>query len=95
MAHRSVHSRLGGLALLLLAPFAGADYLAYAVGEKAQIPLPERIDKIDAKYLLNVKWGDYAGSRSRVAVLEVDNNSSSQSFSVSGPGGQTYSWRTL
>ena len=92
MALRCVRHVISAIGLMVLAPFAAADYLAYAVGEKAQIPLPERIDKIDAKYLLNVKWGDYAGSRSRVAVLEVDNNSSSQSFSVSGPGGQSYSW---
>lgn len=71
---------------------AGAEYLAYAVGEQEQIPLPQSIDKIDAKYLLNVKWGDYAGAKSRVAVLEVDNNSSSSSFSMSGPGGESYSW---
>ncbi len=71
---------------------AGAEYLAYAVGEEAQIPLPKSIDKIDAKYLLNIKWGDYAGAKSRVAVLEVDNNSSSSSFSMSGPGGESYSW---
>ena len=79
-------------AILACSGAVHADYLAYAVGEKSSIPLPERIDSIDAKYLLNVRWGDYAGARSRVAVLEVDNNSSSSSFSVSGPGGQTYSW---
>jgi curli biogenesis system outer membrane secretion channel CsgG len=69
-----------------------AAYLAYAVGEKSEVALPERIDKIDAKYLLNIKWGEYAGARSRVAVLEVDNNSSSNSISFSGPDGQSFSW---
>ncbi len=81
------------LSLCLCAPaLTYAEYLAYAVGEKSKIPLPERIEKIDAKYLLNVEWGDYDGARSRVAVLQVDNNSSSNSFSMSGPDGQTYSW---
>ena len=71
---------------------AHAEFLAFAVGEKSEVALPERIDKIDAKYLLNVKWGSYAGARSRVAVLEVDNNSSSNSISFSGPDGQSFSW---
>jgi curli biogenesis system outer membrane secretion channel CsgG len=71
---------------------AHAQYLAFAVGEKSEVALPERIDKIDAKYLLNIKWGEYAGARSRVAVLEVDNNSSSNSFSFNGPDGQSFSW---
>ena len=34
---------------------ASADYLAYAVGEKSKIPLPQSIGKIDAKYLLNLE----------------------------------------
>ena len=71
---------------------AHAEFLAFAVGEKSEVALPERIDKIDAKYLLNIKWGSYAGARSRVAVLEVDNNSSSNSISFSGPDGQSFSW---
>ncbi len=78
--------------LVTAASLAQADYLAYAVGEQSEIPLPERIDKIDSKYLLNVKWGNYDGARARVAVLEVDNNSSSNSFSMTGPNGQSYSW---
>ena len=71
---------------------AHAEFLAYAYSDKAQIPLPKSIDQIDAKYLLNLKWGDYNGAKSRVAVLEVDNNSSSSSYSFSGPNGQSYSW---
>ncbi len=80
------------LALALVCGQASADYLAYAVGEKSKIPLPSNIDRIDAKYLLNVEWGEFDGSRSRVGVLQVDNNSSSSSFTMSGPEGQTYSW---
>jgi len=92
MTYRTVASIVGALVCGLLAHGAYAEYLAYAVGEKAEIPLPQTIDRIDAKYLLNVKWGAYAGAKSRIAVMEVDNNSSSSSFSVSGPGGQSYSW---
>lgn len=86
-------ARVGVLlgALWATAP-AAADYLAYAVGESAKVPLPESIDSIGAKYLLNLEWGDYDGSRSRVGVLEVDNNSSSRSFTMSGPGGSSYGW---
>lgn len=60
----------------VLAGVAGhAEYLAYAVGEKARLPLPESIDGIEARYLLNLEWGAYEGGRSRVAVLPVDNES--------------------
>lgn len=67
---------LGGLQNAL------ADYVAYSVGEKDRSPLPERLDKIDTKYLLNIEWGDYSGRKARLGVLEVDNNSSSSSFTV-------------
>lgn len=67
---------LGGLQNAL------ADYVAYSVGEKDRSPLPERLDKIDTKYLLNIEWGDYSGRKARLGVLKVDNNSSSSSFTV-------------
>ncbi len=67
---------LGGLQNAL------ADYVAYSVGEKDKSPLPERLDKIDTKYLLNIEWGDYSGRKTRLGVLKVDNNSSSSSFTV-------------
>ncbi len=62
---------------------AVADYVAYSVGEKEKSPLPERVDKIDTKYLLNIEWGDYSGRKARLGVLEVDNNSSTSSYTVS------------
>jgi curli biogenesis system outer membrane secretion channel CsgG len=67
---------------------ASADYLAYSVSDAGRAPLPERVDDIDAKHLVNVEWGAFEGARSRVGVLEVDNNSAASSFSVSS-GGQT------
>ncbi len=66
---------------------AWADYVAYSVSEDGRQPLPEQIDDIEAKYLLNVDWGAYAGRKARLGVLEVDNNSSAGSFKVSGPDG--------
>ena len=63
--------------------YAVADYVAYSVGAQDKSPLPERVDKIDTKYLLNVEWGDYAGRKARLGVLEVDNNSGSNSYTVS------------
>lgn len=72
----------------LLSAGAAADYLAYSVDDQARTPLPERIDDIDAKNLVNVEWGDYDGPRSRIGVLPVDNNSAAQSFTVDS-GGQT------
>ncbi len=73
---------LGGLQNAL------ADYVAYSVGEKNRSPLPERLDKIDTKYLLNIEWGDYSGRKARLGVLEVDNNSSSSSFTVTSALGE-------
>ena len=74
--------------LILILALAGiqdsaADYVAYSVGEKQKSPLPERVDKIDTKYLLNIEWGDYAGRKARLGVLEVDNNSGANSYTVS------------
>ena len=75
------------LSLLLIANGAAADYVAYSKSEKGSAPLPETIDDIEAKYLLNIEWGEYAGKRARLGVLEVDNRSSSSSFRVRGVGG--------
>ena len=63
---------------LWLGGAAHGDYLAYAVGEQSKLPLPESIDHIEARYLVNLEWGDYGGGRSRVAVLPVDNTSSAR-----------------
>jgi curli biogenesis system outer membrane secretion channel CsgG len=62
---------------------AGADYVAYSVGENSKSPLPERIDNVDTKYLLNIEWGEYSGRKARLGVLEVDNNSAANSYTVS------------
>jgi len=83
--------RLSFVGLLLVASgFASAEYLAYAVAEGGRSPLPERLDKIDAKHLLNVEWGEFAGKKTRVGVLEVDNNSATSSFKVTDSTGATY-----
>ena len=63
--------------------YAAADYVAYSVGSKDRSPLPERVDEIDTKYLLNIEWGDYAGRKARLGVLEVDNDSGTNSYTVS------------
>ena len=63
--------------------YAVADYVAYSVSDKGRSPLPERVDNIDTKYLLNVEWGDYAGRKARLGVLEVDNDSGANSYTVS------------
>ena len=76
--------------LLLASSVASAEYLAYAVSEKGRSPLPERIDEIKAEYLLNVEWGNFAGKKTRVGVLQVDNNSSASTFKVTDSSGNTY-----
>ncbi|HHQ42272.1 MAG TPA: hypothetical protein ENK20_08275 [Chromatiales bacterium] len=80
---------LAGLGVLALAGFqqaALADYVAYAVIGGQRVPLPERIDDIEAKYLVQVEWGRYSGKKSRVAVMKVQNRTASQTVVVSGPG---------
>jgi curli biogenesis system outer membrane secretion channel CsgG len=69
--------------IFLLASQTGwTDYLAYSVTDKSKKPLPENIDGVDAKYLINIEWGAFAGGKSRVAILEVDNTSTADSFVV-------------
>ena len=53
-------------------PRSQSDYLAYTVGEKSEIPLPENIDDIEARYLVSLKWGAYTGPQSRVMVLPIE-----------------------
>ena len=81
--------RSAALAVLLACAPGHADYLAYAVGEKARLPLPESIDSIDAKYLLNLDWGAYEGDRSRVAVLPVDNKSAASTLQMVAADGES------
>ena len=82
-------------ALTLLGTFstASADFVAFSVTQKGdQIPLPRDIDSVDVKYLVNVQWGQHSGNKTRIGVLEVENNSSATSVNVTGPGGNvTYS----
>ena len=66
---------------------AAADFVAYSIGKKDKSPLPERVDDIDTKYLLNLEWGDYTGPKRRLGVLPVDNTSSSATYSISSFGG--------
>lgn len=76
--------------LVLASGFASAEYLAFAVSEKGRSPLPERIDEIQAKHLLNIEWGEFAGKKTRAGVLEVDNNSSASTYKVTDSSGNTY-----
>ncbi len=76
--------------LVLASGIASAEYLAYAVTEKGRSPLPERIEEIDAKHLVNVEWGEFAGKKTRIGILEVDNNSSASTFRTTDASGNTY-----
>ena len=56
----------GVLAVALAAQGASADYVAYSVGKKGgRSPLPERIEKVDTKHLVNIEWGEYSGRKAR------------------------------
>lgn len=67
---RSLRSPLVWLGLWASAG-AAADYLAYAVGEQSRIPLPESLEGVDARYLLELDW-TYRGGRSTIEVLPVE-----------------------
>lgn len=85
--NRILKPLLAGM-LMGLMSLAQADYVAYSVDKDGvKRPLPEYIGDIDVEYLLNLKWGDYSGKKVRIGVLPVENNSSSQSMTMSGPGG--------
>ncbi|MDJ0917981.1 MAG: CsgG/HfaB family protein [Woeseiaceae bacterium] len=86
----NVFKRFVPLGLLAFAGFAQADYLAYSVWKNQKTPLPESIDAIEARYLVNLEWGSYEGRRSRVGVLPVDNSSSASVYTVSGSDGSRY-----
>ena len=72
------------LGILLLSQTGWTEYLAYSVSEDGNRPLPENIENIEAKYLLNIEWGSFAGGKSRLGVLEVDNTSSAGSYTIVG-----------
>ncbi len=40
---------MAGILLSMLTGIAMADYLAYAVGPKSRVPLPENIDHVEVK----------------------------------------------
>jgi len=69
-----------------------ADYVAYAVVDKQNKPLPESIDKIDAKELVNLKWGKYTGNKSRVGVMSVKNDSKTTTVHVNSTFGGSSSY---
>lgn len=87
MKARKLFVFLTAVLVFITMQIAVADYVAYSVGGKSKSPLPERVDGIATKYLLNIEWGEYEGRRSRLGVLEVDNNSSSTTFTVSSAMG--------
>lgn len=72
------------LGILLFSHTGWTEYLAYSVSEDGKRPLPENIDGIEAKHLLNIEWGSFAGGKSRLGVLEVDNTSTAGSFTIVG-----------
>lgn len=81
------------LAALVIAGAAQADYVAYSVDKKGvEKPLPEDVKAIvakNAKHLVAVRWGEYAGRKIRLGVLEADNQSSASTYHF--PMGGSYS----
>ncbi len=78
----------GVICALGIMSVAQADFVAYSVTEAGEkLPLPKDVNAIDVEYLVNVQWGQYAGNKTRIGVLEVQNTSSASSVNVMGPGG--------
>lgn len=71
-----------------------ADYVAYSVIDNVPKPLPEVVDKIEAKELVILKWGKYSGNKVRVGVMSVKNKSSTSSVYVSGRYGHSVTYRS-
>ncbi|MES9882197.1 MAG: CsgG/HfaB family protein [Sedimenticola sp.] len=79
---------LGAVWVMSMASIVKADFLVYSVDEEgARRPLPQNITHIEPKYLVNLEWGKYGGSKSRIGVLPVENNSGSSTVNISGSGG--------
>ena len=87
---RARHQWAASLTAFLFATItapAWAEYLAYSITQADKSPLPEHLDGIDAKHLVNIEWGPFEGRKARVGVLEVDNTSGLASVRVdSGDG---------
>lgn len=66
---------VAGMLLALGLASAQAEYLAYSITPIDKSPLPQHLQGIDAKHLVNIEWGPYAGRKARIGVLEVDNTS--------------------
>ncbi len=76
VARLAKSAALISLVVALSVTVARADYLAYSIGEADKQPLPENLNEIEAKHLVNVEWSPFAGKRTRIGVLPVDNTSS-------------------
>lgn len=87
MYNKSLPTVLVFILAFLTVQSAAADYVAYSIGKKGKSPLPERVDDIETKYLLSIEWGEYAGRKARLGVLEVDNTSNSSSYTITTFGG--------
>jgi len=71
--------------VLVAASDAHADYLAHAVDEGSS-PLPEFIEGIDARYLVELDW-KYRGGRSPIAILPVTDAAGTNSADTAAPPG--------
>lgn len=80
------------LAVVAVTPAVADDFVAYAMTESGDLPLPATLDQVDDLWTIRVKWGNYDGPKARLAVLGVENTSRSSTVSVSGPDGQSYKW---
>ena len=78
-----------GLVLAFSIPAANADFLAFSISEDQKQPLPENLNEIDAKHLVNVEWGPFAGKRMRIGVLRVDNRSGGSEMTIDSGGDTT------
>ena len=67
---------------------ARADYIAYTRVAGHEYPLPADLTQVHTLNLVDLRWSDYAGARTRIAVNKVDNTSSIGSVAVLNHNGE-------
>ena len=97
---KKINLNFKGLVLALVVQLAisanaHSDYVGYALSKKTNtpIPLPEFVDDIEPKHILNFRWGEYSGKKIRLGVLPVKNTSNApvSTFQVTNADGSVTS----
>ncbi len=98
MIRKRLLPALAALSLVAALPWTpanAADYVAYAeaAGNSIPLPAPNQISEVNTLYLVDLRWSDYQGPKTRIAVSKVDNRSNVNTYTMSGNGySEDISW---